>query len=505
MVATHDKTPVRGSPLPEVPDLELERPTARGEPKERRRESQSGHPERGIGGATASRLVVDGGDGLGFGDEDSDVGNQGFAIGDRALDAPTATRQSSHSEPLEEVDFDNPPTAEGSVGRVEVGSADGFDAFGFGGLDELEEPSTDLELDETHVDQRAGSMPRPHQPAYEPPMSIAPEIPREEIDALSGYGAAPSSILLAPAYAIRVTLRRRQLAVELARSKRELADTELERDRLLASAVRRLRPGIEADEHFARALHEADALEKRMGALGAEVLRLESEHTKVSTELGARVAEANQSLGQAKQAEEAAARDLETAQRNVARGEAKRKRLEIEMRNAEGQGADGAARSTEQSLSAIVARIDALDTELVALRDAANAAKSRVDAARSATRHCGSEREQREADVRRSGERFARERSTRMAAVHDEEVAWVAALANVMRKVLAAPGCAELPQHELTAIRDADALVAERARAAERYSLAYDSHDSAAVKKGLTLLVVAAVLVVALLVGLAVS
>lgn len=172
--------------------------------------------------------------------------------------------------------------------------------------------------------------------------AIAIELDPYEVLAFADYGPIPTSIWQTPAYAMRVVLRRRQLQAEARRIQKERDLREKAWLDTVVCVVESVRPALEVHADGARWLGPIFEIEAQARARGEA---LES----TSSEFSAKVSEIDKEIAVAEEACEVEVRklepiteELERRKSELARAEAMLKRVDIEIRAAQ-QAARAAA------------------------------------------------------------------------------------------------------------------------------------------------------------------
>ncbi len=168
-----------------------------------------------------------------------------------------------------------------------------------------------------------------------PIAEVPVDVDRYEALALADYGPIPTKIWETPGYAIRVFLRRRQLAGEERLVTRELELKEKAWLDALVALVDAIRPALEAHPDGARWLGPITEIEERARARG---IALES----TSSEFATKVAEIDREIAAAEEAYDVEAaklepitEELERRKTELSRAEAMLKRMDIEIRAAQ--------------------------------------------------------------------------------------------------------------------------------------------------------------------------
>ncbi|MCH2108169.1 MAG: hypothetical protein MK135_02485 [Polyangiaceae bacterium] len=198
-----------------IPDLEVSLP--RPEPQQALSTQQALSP--GPAKASQEELSFD----LSFPDED--LGAQGV---------------------MEDTGGENPTAAQG-VGLLDWDDLSGNDAPGADpnftlGIGQEENQTPGLDTSERRVDMAWPQGTRPGADEI--------EVSKEELKAAAGFGVAPQTVFVAPAYFFRVVLARREIAQRLALEQQGLKKAEDQRDEILAELALRLRQTCATDDRF---------------------------------------------------------------------------------------------------------------------------------------------------------------------------------------------------------------------------------------------------------------
>jgi hypothetical protein len=374
-----------------------------------------------------------------------------------------------------------------AVGGYEGGGA--FDEVD----DELEKRDTNFELD-------ARAEPKRNSAANQPKRMLDPY----EVAVLADFGPAPASLWAFPAYAWRVTRRRRVLGVALAEARAAVASAESVRDDLLARLSEEARPAIEKSPEMAmllQSLHEVEATShereralagrsqefaKKVGEIDQNVAAQEEEGTRLRDRLAAAQAGYDQN------------------EELFRRAQAAYKRAEIEFRNAQNvsQGPDAAAAAEAQArMPALLQVVDRRRAELRGPESELDKARA-VLAEHQHTLQVVARRIRALRDERGKLERgYAREVGLRSEGVQRAQADRRAALVAVGARLVETGGQALEP-----AAREAFFRVQQNVTArqldAERIVRALESADANAVRKGWQLVIGASVAVLLAIVAL---
>ncbi len=427
----------------------------------------------------------------------------------------------------------------------------------FGGFDDFDEPAADLHPDgtaaatrlpiqqsadafsdddlppsgrfEIAVDPKARPVrsavalpmtpPAPSSPAASPGRPAAPARPVPaagdsiaidpyEVAVLADYGPAPEQFYLTPAYAWRVLTRKRDLRRRHAVAVQAVAEAERARDDQLATLAERARPVIQDSPDFATllqplldaeriALDRSSALEQRNAEFGQQVAGVDQN-----------IGEVQQKIQAAQAAVDAARRQLSAHEDVLKRSQALFKRVEIELRNTQEMARAAAGPNAKTAPPEFASRLVDLQHELEDKRRDCEGPGAAVNQALAEVRNAEQalstlERTARgfRAERAKLEQAFSREAGMRSEGLQHAETERRAALVAIGRQLAEAPG-SPVSSADRQSWQAAQALVAARALEAEKLLRARDCEDRDAVKKGLILAGVAALLLIGLLVAL---
>ena len=303
-------------------------------------------------------------------------------------------------------------------------------------------------------------------PTPDGPIAVDPYDAR----ALADYEPVPDAFYMTPFYALKVLTRRGVLRIELDEAREKNARASNEALDALVSLGERLVPLA------GRGLEQVQAAEQvlraRDGALASEM----DAHNGRLAEMDARLQNVEQEVATAEAAVVVMHTELEEARAGKARVEAKAKRAEIEMRNAEAVGTELDLRPSQAG-----------DQELARANALLAAAEGRSTEAR---RKCAAV-EARAAAVRQEQksetDRFQRQLRTRSAGFAEARDGYRNALADLARQLL---GSASGPP-ELEPLRKDAVGASERAHKANvdlrLHEVGIDSYDRGKVALGIAL------------------
>ncbi|GAC1519300.1 MAG: hypothetical protein NVS3B10_21070 [Polyangiales bacterium] len=329
----------------------------------------------------------------------------------------------------------------------------------------------------------------------------ATELDRYEVLALADYGPEPRGWVQLVPYAIRVKLRQRELRRAMAGVRAALTEAEARRDeryvelgevlRPLVAAHADLRPfggSLEAAERTRgtrqSGLADADArFQERVGMVDRQLAELDAPLASVRSELERRRAEA------------ASAEGLRQ------KHEARRKRVEIEVRAAEAtlQSPQATAQQRQQAEARIAAARQERDVRAAEETIATTAAQESEARATASGRSLQATEERIAAlrAARREVEReFSRQGEIRSEGIEVASREVRQALLELGKSSAASAVTAPGADVKRKGIADGEASVRRLQLDLERHLRALDAANAAAVRRGLTLLVVALVVLV---------
>lgn len=436
-----------------------------------------------------------------------------FVIPDLDLPAPapvSARRATSARPERSDDDFDS--LASGVVlgkGKAEDAFGGGFDASHFDSSAVVETEDSGPNLEAFDADMPAGSLdlqsyrPPPPAPVPAPAAPAALQMDPVQVEDTAGYGPAPTTLLAAPAYAIRVTLRKRALRGELPALDAELKDAEARKERFLADLARPRLAAIQGDERYAALMTKVTAaagqLQQGKQALGDVHALL----MQIQDRFRAQTAELEQAFRAAEATEKTLISEQQSAETNLKRVEAKQKRFLIEARaivTAATGGQAGVAIPPEAQAQAAN-----LQTQAAACGQEALAASQALAVAQQRLSQAAAEKQARAQALQSLQQEEAAQKaqlqaqlSSQQAAAGNADAMMQQALAEIAQALLAAR---ELPLNEETAsqLSAAEGYV-QRCRGEHQLALrAMDAADADAVQRGFLLMGAGALCLVVLL------
>lgn len=217
------------------------------------------------------------------------------------------------------------------------------------------------------------------------------EIDRYEILALADYGAEPKSILQSIPYAVRVFRRRRELRRALASVRAALVEAEKRRDERTIELGELLRPHVETNPDLKRFAGSLDAAEKTRQTRSTALAEVDASFKSRVAGIDQQIAAFDAPLAAAKAevaTKEKASSDAESLRQ---KHEARRKRVEIDVRNAQLvlQRPDATAdqkRQAQTTISAAAQEKEVRAAEEKIATQSAQEAEARTEAAKRAQR-----------------------------------------------------------------------------------------------------------------------
>jgi len=372
----------------------------------------------------------------------------------------------------------------------------------------------DLDDDFARGSAAAAQIPQPQMakaprrrawPTGQAPDSGAIRIDGVEVTLLADFGPKPTSMVGAPAYALRVARRKRVLTAKLKEQAAALSEAEYERDCLVVAMVRDLRGSIlmveEGQKLFEPVLAiERTALERRSALAGAN-----AEYDRRSRDLDEQKAAVERDASARQAAVDQRGAALAEQRRLLERAEAKKKRLFIEIRAI----VEAAEKNPETMTAAQGARLAELEAQVAQHKPELEAAARTVEAAQAQLSSAEEEARQatrkvREAErVRRAlDQEFQKEIGVRSHGVSEVDRQRLDAFVAVGCAVLAARGkLVDVADDTLDSIIRAEAVVLDRMTVLEKTARALDAYDKGLFKQGVALAAAAAAaLIVALIV-----
>jgi len=281
-----------------------------------------------------------------------------------------------------------------------------------------------------------------------------------ELAILADYGDPPDSVPATLAYAYRVFTRQRELKRQLVPIAAECERAQFEREATLAELSRAMRPALESIAQFRRFLAPLAEIEQRAAARGQALTSINAQLDAQSTELDTELARIKDRIATEQRLEGEAQREYDAREANAKRAEAKLKRVQIEVRAVlhiaeQKLGAAGGQMHDPEAgqLATLQQRAESLEPEVAHTRaelEQAQQAQSQVHARLDAL----GQSERQIARMKQGlGAAYQKELSARTQGVSESEVEQRAALANLARGMLAAPGAVDIPADWLERVR----------------------------------------------------
>jgi len=331
-------------------------------------------------------------------------------------------------------------------------------------------------------------------------------IDEHELRKLGGFGAAPKSVVEAPAYTVRVRLRQRSLLADLRRLNRELEAAEAQREGTLASLVEAARPALEADARFASRLLPIQRLDRADSARNEALDLAHAEYAAQANDLDQALGSARQGLSRQQAIEEKLAAELELHDRNERRARAAHRRALIELR-AQEQLASSRKNAPPDLVRTDIGRLRARAATLVPVMERARrtceSARERYAAHHSTVMQAEAcvyelEGRRRQLDARYARQLESRSRERDLASRQRR-----AALADIGRDALATRAVRFDPQ-QLALLTSVDGLLERLTLEHEKYLRALDVCDHRALRLGYSIMMAAFVIALLALAGLAI-
>lgn len=315
-----------------------------------------------------------------------------------------------------------------------------------------------------------------------------------EVTLVAEYGPAPKSALLTPLYAYRVYARRRALLRAVAEQHAALQREEAERDAALAQLTNELRPRLESNESFKRALDPVREVERLAGERSAALSQADAGYRQQMASFDQELSRLHEVTAQAQALVARCSGAAETTESALRRAEAKYKRVQIEIRGVmdvarQALGPAGGDIPAPQAaqLAELQARLQGLEPELSQAR--ATHTGSSAELAKAQGELQGLEQQTRQLLRQKASASGGLEQqlSVRAAGVSDAEKQRRDALADVARAVLGARDSLAVPEATRQALLAHDARVEAQAVRLETHVRALDSQDHQRVRQGVIL------------------
>jgi len=335
-----------------------------------------------------------------------------------------------------------------------------------------------------------------------PRPGAALEIDPYEVKVLADYGPEPAGIVQVVPYAIRVTLRQRELRRALASVRTALAQAESRRDERLVELGALLRPIVEGSPEYSSFAAPLASAEKTKQAREAAMDQASSAFRERAQAVDAEIAALDPPLAAARAEADEKAKASEKAESLRAKHEARRKRVDIDVRSAQAKLARPETLPEERSKAqALVAAAQAeRETRATEERIAAQAAEE-AEATAALARRGVAEVEAKIAAARaRRGDlekEFARQGAVRSEGIEAASREVKIALLEIGKRTANAGPNVEGADMRRKSVAEAEAAVKRVQLDLEKHLRALDAADAPSVRKGLIILGVT----VALLLG----
>lgn len=387
------------------------------------------------------------------------------------------------------------------------------------GFDSVPPPGgASLDLDLGGAEQARFSQPRIDQTQAKPsekqklgevvPKPAAPlanaqvEIDPYEIKALADYGAEPKGLVETIPYAIRVLRRQRELKRALETVRRQLKEAEGRRDERLIELGTLMKPIVLGNPDYANIASSLGSAEKLVQERSRALAQTNADFREKAAAIDAEIAAADPGLQSANAAVAAKTKAFEDVERLRQKHEARRKRVEIDVRGAQAKLAaletSPADRTAAQSL--IAAANQERETRAAEEQVATRAAKAAEDEVNAAGAHL--QQIEGQIELLRKKRRALEQDFSRQGAVRSEGVDAASkdvrnVLLDVGRKTWQAGPDVEGAAMRRKGVTDADAQVKRLQLDMEKHVRALGSANRPAVRNGLIILGAAIFIVLA--------
>ena len=422
--------------------------------------------------------------------------------------AAVRTSRGPNSGPMEYFGsgtFDLDPLGDGSSSPLALDTRDAHDEVSSSRRRPATSPSTGDSFESTKTSAETLGRREPVREAGPTwPTGTSPDPASLDVDPLevgitSDFGPAPTNVALAPAYAMRVFFRRRELRTQIAELGATFEVAEKARDELLVALAEHVRERAANDEELAKLFAGVSAVEGVARTRKANLVGVSTEYDELSSKLEEERAAIERAVAENAQTVESARHALAERRRVLDRAEARKKRAYIEIRGildlVEKSGGGPSAPQT--------AKLDELERAVAAQKpelDAATAAVAETEAtfhdAENGARELDKRTRELERQRRALDARFKKQLGVRTGGVTDAEKDRALSLADAARKVLALRGRTDVPTATLDRIAQGDRVVLERALELEKHVRARNTYDIAAFKRGVAIAAGAALFIV---------
>ncbi|MGZ3418425.1 MAG: hypothetical protein ACXVEE_11205 [Polyangiales bacterium] len=341
------------------------------------------------------------------------------------------------------------------------------------------------------------SLTKPKTAEQKPAIDIDPY----EVKALADYGAEPKNIVESVPYAIRVVMRQRELKRALEGVRKSLAEAESKRDERLIELGTLLEPVVMNNPEYRPVAEPIQRAKKMVQEREAALLDTNAAFREKAAAIDAEIAAIDPQLAAAKREVAARQQAFDEADRLRQKHEARRKRVEIDVRaaqakldapassqadRAQAQQVIGAANQERETRAAeerlAVAAAQKVEAELATAKRAEDAVDGKVQQLRA-----------RRKDLEKE---FARQGAVRSEGVEAASKELRGALLEIGRR--AAHGGPEAPGADMRrkSVADAESQVKRLQLDLEKHVRAIGAADKTAVRNGLVILGAALVILI---------
>jgi chromosome segregation ATPase len=315
-----------------------------------------------------------------------------------------------------------------------------------------------------------------------------------EVALVAGYGPTPTNALLAPSYAYRVYARRRALEQAISEQHAALQQAEAERDSALAQLTTELRPLLENNDSFRRALDPVRELERLAGDRNAALSQADAGYRQQLASFDQELTRLSEAATQAQAVVTRCSGAAEATESALRRAEAKHQRVQIEIRGvmdvarrALGPAGGDIPAPQATQLAELHTRLQSLEPELAQARGAHAGSTAALESARRELQGLEARTHQVQRQRASAGGGMEQQLSARAAGVTDAERQRREALADVARALLDARGSVAVPEATVQSLVALDARVEAQAVRLETHLRALDSQDHERVRQGVIL------------------
>lgn len=432
--------------------------------------------------------------------------NACLKCGKRAADHPSVTGRVVGDEFGDDDDIAQGPALDLDLGTSRASAGSGQElgrevGDGFGDDEDEAPPGGGLDLDlsspnDAYLAQAPSPEPEKARAAREmiakpgAATAAAPEIDLFEVKVLADYGPDPKGIVQAVPYSVKVLLRQRELKRALENVRRSLKDAETKRDERLIELGTLLKPIVLGNPDYASIASSLGSAEKVVAEREQALAQTNTQFRDRAASIDAEIAGIDPAMATARAEVDAKSRAFEDADRLRQKHEARRKRVEIDVRAAQAKLAalDTSPADRQAAQGTVAAANQERETRAAEERVAAQAAQvaqSELSIARAKLGELEGQVENLRKKRRMLEQEFSRQGAARTEGVDAASKDVRNVLLDIGRKTWQAGPDVEGAAMRRKGVADADAQVKKLQLDLEKHVRALAAADKTAVRNGL--------------------